>query len=653
VDTQKLANGESYQGVCMTRPCWNSSTSCDCMRHKDCFWFGDNVNGQCRNNQYYNIPPTDLIIFLDASSNMNKRLGRYPNGYIGALGLLQNWIDTLPLTGTKSGNNNVDGQAGMRLMIYQFCGRSVYSSVTQMSGDRLELLSILQWHETNRRSTGSSCLAQPAVKAAADMYQLLTGINPNRKRLAAWISNSEFSDSSSLRVGGLAALEARLYVATIRPVPDVTQASSTMLENNAKLTDNTYNIQITEVVSAYLNNVRAWAFNNKAQYHNEPVTFLNDDITGACSMFQNNSLLCNRDESCLYQPTRVCRHPTQCPNLGCQEPEPSAPYKPYRCENCITINTRVRRSYFFNLPVFYNQPYCSNSVCTSYCDQAGCNTNPDCYWNFDKNYCYRKVCNYTDPTSCKEDWACAWNANKSTCRLNLCTDIPDSGNCTAKQSAGGLSQCLWDLTTLIGPKCKENPCMYPDPKSCIKAPSGECMWDPNAQDGAVCRRKSCLYDTENSCIADDVNNCEWVIQPYIQPFCRQALCAYTNMSLCAADNRCRVLRGTDSIGTAWSACREQLCSYNSSIDCNADKNCYWNATDLTVTPQGTCYEAPCAKLPNEVLCGENPACMWDFTRAPSMCTITDCARFGGTQSVRRDARPVQVGHERLRAEDVP
>ena len=619
IDYQKKAVGDPYLGLCVKRQCWNGKSNCDCLSHDQCYW----TDGSCRDWQYYNTTAVDLFVLIDATSSMGGYYSSYPNGFVGTIEILRDWLNVIPLTGTPAEVEDPQGKLGFRVLFYQFGSLRgpVYSPTTKVSGSRKELEEELDWHEANFQQIGGSSIyiAQTLTNITNDVYSL----KANRQKLLVVITDSAIADSTSvgsqinnLISYGVSIIAVALQASSAYRIAADVNASVWNLATSPKSTHSIVTLldKLTDNVLQYLDN---WAASPGFAPGETTGITMSADIP--CKQILNRKDLCLRSTLCEWEALPVCDHAHQCPNLNCQEPINAKPFKEFTCENC-EISEGVQCSYSWNKVVSRTVSQCGTAKCTELCNEQDCvKSSFGCSWDAKQGICRRKVCVYTTRELCDGDSTCAWDLDSNVCRLNKCTHLSKSSECLllANRTA---SICLWDGAAVQKSPCQENPCAVLTYTDCENRPYGLCKWD-FSMNPAQCRTRYCKYAVEETCASDRAHNCEWVSKA---ASCREKLCTYSNKEVCDADKRCMSLASVSASGVTTYVCRTKICTYTTEVSCLADVLCRWAG--------GTCTESYCTTLADESTCERTKVCTWDLAASPSVCKSTNCALNGPSEA---------------------
>ena len=460
VDMQKEARNEpGAQGVCVGRRCWSDPTSCECMGHDTCFWAGET----CRNHNWYNVTGTDLFVLLDGKSTMAGTFSGHPNGFVGMMHRLKEWIDIVPLTGTKSGQAASGvGRDGFRILFYQFGEAAVFTSpgITQPSGDRDELLRSLDWHVANYKklSAGSTAQICPVVRQVIrDITATLPGAQ-KRERVMLLLLSTPLSDITGCAtpLTQLNGYEVTTVAVAVLPGRDTVltanlNTSITRMASEPRLTL-AIKTTVDGLTGDVLNFLDDWAVDNE-YIPGTVVTPENMDTYGTCQQFSDNMRMCMRDPYCDWADAQLCLHAKGCNNIDCKAALDARPYTPYTCGNCRLLNGFVDCQYNYNFPFQTAKKTCINHKCTWLCNKKDCYaSNVGCTWNETTSQCQREVCSYAEEATCTLDWVCGWEWDEDPrhCRRNECTGFTDPTNCL---SAVNETQtlCLWDVEAIDTP----------------------------------------------------------------------------------------------------------------------------------------------------------------------------------------------------------
>ena len=461
IDTQKKAAGDNANGVCIPKRCFASTTGCSCQTHEQCQW----ADGSCRYYPYYNVSNLDVYILLDGTQSMSQKMGSWPNGYRGVVTVLKQWVNSLTLTGTTA-STSPGNAVGMRMTLWQF-GPSSGSTTApspwnKVSGNRKELLKMLDWQENNFGNfKGSATYIQTAMDNIVSAVQKTPS---NRQNILLIISDSPISDVNKLSTTftTLAGYNCQSLVVALKAdattsVPTAVQSSLKELASSPSSTHyvELFTNALTPGMLQYVDD-----FANSANF--EPgltVTSMNMDLTMPCANISAKAL-CLRNQFCNWRSIDKCKYSTQCPNLGCREPNSNAPNKAYTCSDCY-FSTSVKKiycSFSYNFAVAKQSSGCGNAECTTICSSSSCASSKyGCEWSSSDSLCYRKVCEYSTQTSCDDDTTCAWDYEKKECRLNKCTGLTNVDDCMVQQN-GTAQSCKWNGGATQTPKCVENPC---------------------------------------------------------------------------------------------------------------------------------------------------------------------------------------------------
>ncbi|MEW6202761.1 MAG: FecR domain-containing protein [bacterium] len=294
---------------------------------------------------------------------------------------------------------------------------------------------------------------------------------------------------------------------------------------------------------------------------------------------------------------------------------------------------------------------CGGSNCSGFVSEAGCMTDPNCYWDMATMMCMQSggtnCANYVTEPTCITDPNCYWDMATMMCyQGGGCTTKPYPDGCACASAAdcmsaicdmttytcgtggGGCSvyvteptcitdpNCYWDMATMMcyqGGGCTTPP--YPDGCACATNP--DCASNYCNTSTWICETggTNCAsYVTEPTCTTDP--NCYWDFE---MNMCYQGSGCNNNgicepgmgetSANCPADcwdcnnnTICDTSNGENSTVCPADCGGSNCSSYVTEPTCTIDPNCYWNIGAMM------CYQSTCD---NNVICdtgmGESPA----------------------------------------------
>eukprot|EP00759_Apiculatamorpha_spiralis_P039575 PhF_6_TR38574/c2_g3_i1/m.57272 len=634
-DPQKVAPNNT--GVCVQHECRLENKECECARVDKCFW----SNGVCRDERFYNCMYMDVMIMIDGSKSMAGMVGNEPNGFIGVNDEIRQWMEELPLTGTKKGES-VGTSTGFRVGIVQFSNEkqikvSQYTD-GMLTGDEAELQLELDWQDQDANIMKGEEFVKVALQKVIDAFQPLSSPS-NRKKVLLIFGDGLIDDVANCRVEEQALVDLGVKVITIGvvgdtsiPLSDAAAASLKLLASDPVLAYKSEDIDdIKDDVLDMICNPNAWigSYLGFTEQANAP-----------CSHYDTENL-CARKTHCVWEEVPICSPKEQggkkllsCPNINC-----ATPPNGLDCGNCKLVNGVVACDPNQNYHVEMMREQCDTSKCVAPCDNCTdyskpppttgaypidtqcladtCTNMTGC--SYINGKCGRKVCEYKTQDACEADIdkVCYWDplVTPPKCRVERCSLLDTQTDCKSLINADtGFPQCKWDTSkpTAI---CDENACPFTAEVDC-KNSSVNCIWDVNVKP-AMCRERLCMSNTkESDCENDQSADCDWEgsAKP---PFCHERYCNYNQKTFCDLDKACL---WTDGRGT----CRTKYCTTTNQVECEKDEKCLWAGA--------TCSERPCTKIGDEVSCNKNADCHWDVESSPAVCKTKECPKKGPDQT---------------------
>eukprot|EP01064_Diplonema_japonicum_P027625 TRINITY_DN401_c6_g1_i3.p1 TRINITY_DN401_c6_g1~~TRINITY_DN401_c6_g1_i3.p1 ORF type:complete len:2382 (+),score=700.28 TRINITY_DN401_c6_g1_i3:234-7379(+) len=152
----------------------------------------------------------DVVLVVDGSGSMAGTFTNHPHGFYALISMLEDWVSDLPLTSEKAGQilPAATANGGVRVGIVQFSSKRTYyggqtshaimtprsySKTTggRLSGDKQQLLTDIQWHESRFIKYGT--MIERGLLMAADMFESI-----DRPRAIVIISDGKIFDADRL-----------------------------------------------------------------------------------------------------------------------------------------------------------------------------------------------------------------------------------------------------------------------------------------------------------------------------------------------------------------------------------------------------------------------------------------------------------------------
>ncbi|KAJ9448643.1 hypothetical protein DIPPA_29091 [Diplonema papillatum] len=560
-------------GACEKVEC-PGTNECDCKRAKGCIW--DEGAKTCASEAFVLCPAVDVVVLLDGSSTMAMSFGRHPHGFFALVETLRDWIEQLPLTGTKAGVAATAQTPGMRVGFVQYASlhnlpvASVAAAALggtggSVSGDAGQLSADLDWHEDNFINGASK--VEKGLALAKQLFDATLQTSP-RVKVIYIISDGPAKDSEAVSaangagtpLGDLQTDGVEVFGILIRRTAATTPADTAALGSlklllSADVDDHAAALEMHALADSVLYRIC------------DPTGPFGDALAAKT----NEPAVAGKHKPCfVYAESHACSLDSGCAWDG------------------------VERE-------------CVDSVCVRICDAGACALAPGhlCEWSAGDGCVKATVCALTDKAACEASpQKCSWAA--AACRKTPCVSVGSELACATDPD-----DCTW-WTINGAAHCIETPCKGPTPAAC--AADSLCAWtivDPcDPQAGSSCQLAGCiLYRNRTECLAD--SRC--VLDPDDQ--CQNDPCFEYADELCC-DRRAECAWNTS---TSPASCRLGPCyAVGTEPACEADEACMWAAA------AGGCVDLDCRAFGAQCACNQRPGCFWKNSRVPE-CTA---AKYG-------------------------
>ncbi|KAJ9442392.1 Halomucin [Diplonema papillatum] len=629
---------------CRPKTCYDLTTSCECSTSAlACHW----ESNKCISENFQQCPDLDVLFLVDGSWSMQNSFGKHAHGYYALMEMLKDWMATVPVTGDKAGAGVAGGSTGaFRITFVQFSAagatgirKAICTECTggRLSGDRLELIADVHYHEANYIKQGTILL--PALQAAEDVFKDNVA---GRGKVMIILCDGMLKDNPMSDLDGEVKSIIGSGVIIFGIVIRRTQGSNSIDQEAQRLLkpllsspqdDYFLNLQLDEIPDTVL---AQFCDPNSVLGRAVAPPVNTDHFKCAVWGYPNE---CNVDAECEWQQPALsdadCTSAAGCPTLNCQ-PVPDEYKDLWSCDYCRPQRGTIVCGPLF-VPSHTSTGTCGKSLCAAYCTDTDC-VDAGCQWDTSLG-CIRTVCSYGTRGACMadEDGLCEWNGvcapkkcssvfvkekcekdpacewdvgtNPPTCQKAETCGSNDEGTCKASDL------CVWQQCrntpadcSLFGPPSTYSLVLCPSFDGCSFVGADEDLLCKQTGVSCTdyCRDATCTWTTVDTCKSDE--NCNWEAGK-----CREDYCAfYPNQAVCAFDTLCEWKAKSTDTDTEY--CREKVCEFTEDADvCTADVRCDWDGA--------ACQTTYCGKYLEEMRCDDDGRCEWGETGA---CVANPC-----------------------------
>eukprot|EP01061_Rhynchopus_euleeides_P031641 TRINITY_DN523_c0_g1_i4.p1 TRINITY_DN523_c0_g1~~TRINITY_DN523_c0_g1_i4.p1 ORF type:complete len:6531 (+),score=2152.69 TRINITY_DN523_c0_g1_i4:5046-24638(+) len=462
-------------------------SNCECTTHLKCSLDTRIGSSKCVAVEFGGCPPMDIAVVFSGSKSMANVFGMHPNGYLGLVEVVREWMKMLPLT-SESGATQATGtgaQGGLRLGFIQFATNGLprksppgTGSGGRFSGVETELYTDLDWQERNFMHTDAY------ISTALDWSSSLFQTTPaERRKVLLLLVDKKVDDSAML--GSVRALLESQNVMTLgvvlrrfqTPTPEDELAAHSLHEIVSEpLDSHVFNIPLDSFKDSFL--MQICNPNTDAGKAVLRLTTQQAEKTKGmpCALYIDSTVC--ESESCQWDDANLRCSASVCNSL-CTEQTCTA----NTGEKCEWIGT-----------------FCKKVQECPHVTQAECDKASDCFWYKTLDLCSGPPCTAETEDSCRNDkFGCLWdetlNSKAGGCLVDECL-VDTETDCAQKPD------CVWES---VSSRCVGRPCAHTDETKC--AAHFECKWDNN---NCVVTDKCALLPTGESCLKDP--DCEWNIE---------------------------------------------------------------------------------------------------------------------------------------------
>eukprot|EP01062_Namystynia_karyoxenos_P083752 TRINITY_DN96_c0_g1_i2.p1 TRINITY_DN96_c0_g1~~TRINITY_DN96_c0_g1_i2.p1 ORF type:complete len:4651 (+),score=1821.07 TRINITY_DN96_c0_g1_i2:2-13954(+) len=567
------AKKDGSKGMCVDKECnmitkekYGPETHCECIRDPDCYWGVPGGVGTCMEQSYGTCPTMDIVVVFDGSGSMSQTFGRHTHGFYAMMEMLRDWVKSLPLSGEKAGAPSSPTEK-VRVAMIQFSGKTSSTGPTggvvnsaiktpsgtgtggRLSGDLSEVDKDIDWHENNYLMEDT--YIEEGLSMAVGIFR--GSPTDGRKRLLIILTDGKIKDADRLaksraELDGeqviVFGIVLRRFAAHTALDEDAEKVLKTIVSEPPQ--EHFANLEIdevpTEVLQGLCDPTSKWG------KYVVPASGTLGGVMLPCPNYKDK-VSCIGDKGCSYSDSVLA---------------------------------------------------CVDTPCLRHCHEDDCNADTDneCYYEPDKQACYRKPrCAYTTGPSCSRDAECKW-VNNSVCTVKPCvyssedSCIADPAGCewdgtcrekpcvgiTVEQVCKDADECEWK-----DGKCTERRCticnVKVDPQTCCENDQVFCDYT-----GGRCSIRPCVHLTTEKECARENDECKWDSST-APAACVQRYCAkFDSKEKCNLEAKC---------AWDWGLCAEKLCSDYEKVDkpacaCNTDPTCYWHDNICVDANYGAC-----------------------------------------------------------------
>jgi hypothetical protein len=522
--------------VCVPSVCSDMKTSCACAAQGDECIFR---SGSCFDRDSLNCDLQDIVYLVDGSSTFGQSYGKFTNGFVGLVSILQE--SDQYLTGTDGGPLSSNPPVhGSRVAYLTYAGSSYTPAPMDITGSRTTKTNVLTQMSRSFPNSNNRDLTTVVTPLTA-MFAAAGSTVSGRSKVVVVFASGALANTAAVRASLSTVTGVTFLGVAVMPTPTGTQDSI-----------DAYNSLLqalpagSPVISSTLDDVQSNA------------------IFGMCDATTTLGAVAQQGRT----PTFTCRS--------------------YTTQAACGGDATCGWDFATNM--------CRRSQCQSQC-QTQCSLDSTCAWT--NNMCVSKCSSVKTSLACQAASGCSWDATLSFCNSAVCNGNPtedaciaDTNNCYFNSSAVTkckLYPCPINATetvcassqyapmcTFINQQCLHDPCKSRSPATCSGL--SQCFWGPRTPTSGLftCNLNGpCSFSQdEATCVSD--SRCSWNMTN-APAACVPAVCTGLNLNLATAKSSCQKdSRCTWSTKVEGGRCEVLTCDvHQTACACSADDGCVW------------------------------------------------------------------------------